>query len=194
LSELLLVILGLTLLLGLMVSLARRVRRESSHNLAERVLVELEVALDAYRSAHDRLPGVMPLLPREDVDEAEFESTLAGRVLPHNRQVVAALGLAELGEARADSTAVTALDALGLLAFDGQTLRDPWGTPIAYLPRYDPRVGMAAGDRPFFFSAGPDRRFLTREDNVYSYEALRRRLDQGLSSAVDGATPTVDNP
>jgi hypothetical protein len=29
---------------------------------------------------------------------------------------------------------------------------------------------MALGDRPFFVSAGPDRRFLTREDNLYSYE------------------------
>ena len=55
--------------------------------------------------------------------------------------------------------------------YDERTLRDAWGSPIAYMPARDPRVGTAPGDRPFAFSAGPDRRYLTRGDNVYSYES-----------------------
>ena len=63
--------------------------------------------------------------------------------------------------------------AAGLLSgrlFDGVVLRDTWGSPIAYLPSQHPALGMAADDRPFFVSPGPDRRFLTRDDNLYSYE------------------------
>ena len=32
---------------------------------------------------------------------------------------------------------------------------------------------LAPGGRGFFFSAGPDRLYKTREDNVYSYEVTR---------------------
>ena len=41
---------------------------------------------------------------------------------------------------------------------------------------------MASGDRSFFFSAGPDRKYLTRQDNLYSYE----------SDAIAGARITLD--
>jgi hypothetical protein len=47
---------------------------------------------------------------------------------------------------------------------------DAWGSPVVFLPRQHPKIGMASGDRPFFVSPGRDRRYLTREDNLYSYE------------------------
>ena len=163
LSELLLVLLGLGLVLGLVVSLARRVRREASHRLAERVLIDLERSLAAYAAANGgAVPAVVALLPGDRAEPPAAE--VAARALRNNRQIVAALDLRRSGH---DGDA---LDALGLL-FDGETLRDPYGTPIAFLAGFDPRVGMAGGDRPFFVSAGPDGDFLTRGDNLYSYEA-----------------------
>jgi hypothetical protein len=50
--------------------------------------------------------------------------------------------------------------------------------PIVFMPAMNPAIGMAPQNRRFFFSAGPDRNFLTQEDNLYSYEeggsSLRR--------------------
>ncbi len=54
-----------------------------------------------------------------------------------------------------------------------QTLRDAQGSPIVFLQRMHPSIGMELDDRPFFFSAGLDRKYLTREDNLYSYEASK---------------------
>lgn len=180
-SELLLVVVSLTLVLSIIVSLSRRVRRESSHDLAERVLVELDAALAAYRVRTGQLPEVTPLL--EGDSEADVtESVLATRGLVNNRQAVAALQVA----GRADGAAAegaeaedVVLDTLGLILFDGSTLRDPWGTPIVYMAGGSRLVGTAAANRPFFFSAGPDGQYLTRDDNIYSYEAVQVRKDEG---------------
>ncbi len=54
--------------------------------------------------------------------------------------------------------------------YNEATLRDPWGSPIVYMPAMHPLIGMAPDNRPFFFSAGPDRQYLTQDDNLYSYE------------------------
>ena len=40
------------------------------------------------------------------------------------------------------------------------------------MPSKHPLVGTAPNDRFFFFSAGPDRLYLTQGDNLYSYEDL----------------------
>jgi len=64
---------------------------------------------------------------------------------------------------------------LPLAVFDpsSSSLRDAWGTPLSSsLP--EPRHRMAPRNAPFFVSAGPDRKFLTRADNLYSYDAFRR--------------------
>ena len=190
LSELLLVIFALTLLLSLIVSLSRRVRRESAHALAERVLLELDAALTDYRAPDGTaatLPDVLPLFPNESASSAATpqEAELRTRALSNNRQIVRLLNVAGRAE-RGDRTGGTGLtigggaddgpavlDTLGLILFDGSTLRDPWGTPVVFMPRGDRRIGTATKDRPFFFSAGPDGRFLSREDNVYSYEVAR---------------------
>ena len=60
--------------------------------------------------------------------------------------------------------------------YDKSMLRDAWGTPLVFMPGQHPAIGMALGNKPFFFSAGPDRKFRTLEDNLYSYE-------QGTSAA-----------
>lgn len=180
LSELLLVVVSLTLLLSIIVSLSRRVRRESAHDLAERVLVELDAALAAYHAQTGQLPDVTPLLP-EDGEANVTEAVLATRGLVNNRQVVEALQVAGRADRSADrpEDATEAgepdvvLDTLGLILFDGSTLRDPWGTPIVYMAHGSRLVGTAAANRPFFFSAGPDGQYLTRDDNIYSYEATR---------------------
>ena len=44
-----------------------------------------------------------------------------------------------------------------------------------YMPHMHPLIGMPFGDVHFFFSAGPDRKFLTRDDNLYSYETSAER-------------------
>lgn len=65
---------------------------------------------------------------------------------------------------------------LSISVYDPMTpsLRDAWGTPIVFIPRTHPILGMAPRDAPFFLSAGPDRKFLTLADNLYSYEAFPR--------------------
>ena len=67
---------------------------------------------------------------------------------------------------------------------DGERMiRDAWGNPIAYLPGQHPNIGMAPQNRPFFVSAGPDGKFLTRDDNLYSYEQIRIDPSIGRPSA-----------
>lgn len=58
-----------------------------------------------------------------------------------------------------------------ILGYD-EIVCDGWGHPIAYLPAGTTGIGTAPGNRPFFVSPGPDGRFLTQEDNVYSYEQM----------------------
>ena len=65
---------------------------------------------------------------------------------------------------------VVACKDLPLSIYDGTTLRDAWGTPVVYVAMGAPSVGNARTGRPFFFSAGPDRQFLTVLDNQYSYD------------------------
>jgi hypothetical protein len=64
---------------------------------------------------------------------------------------------------------------LPISIYDEATLRDVWGVPIVFMPGRHPQVGMAPQDAPFFVSAGPDRRFRTRDDNLYSYETSPSR-------------------
>lgn len=61
--------------------------------------------------------------------------------------------------------------AAGLIGHTG-TLNDAWGNPVGYLAWQRSEIGMAPHDRPFCFSAGPDGRYLTQADNLYSYEQL----------------------
>jgi len=48
---------------------------------------------------------------------------------------------------------------------------DPWGREIALLAGDGAGVGLAPGGKPFAVSAGPDRKFSTTADNLYSYDS-----------------------
>ncbi len=54
----------------------------------------------------------------------------------------------------------------------GEGLLDAWGRDIVFMPRGTRPSAPPLEDLPFFFSAGPDGRYRTLEDNVYSYEVL----------------------
>lgn len=191
LRELLLVIALLTVAFGLMVSLARRVRSEAAYSLVQQELLELEDALAQYRRRYARLPDVPSLIPPVNPIntgagggptpsaasaagstalvtklEPRHEDLLRNAARVQNRALIKALGVG------IEESAAEALGGVSSMMFDGLTLLDPWGRPIAYLPAGRAEIGTAAGDAPFFFSAGPDGLYLTREDNIYSYEAL----------------------
>ena len=193
LIEMLTVVAALIILLGLMVSLAWDVRRQSSERLTKELLVKLDRLMAQYVQQHKRLPHVLPLVDpgltggpapqsqpaplsstRPAEDELPDEGTLHAAAELNNRDFVLAL--------RAESSGRTPelFGPVGGAMYDEVTLRDAWGTPIVFMPEMHPAIGMALGNRPFFVSAGPDRRFRTLEDNLYSYE-------QAVPEAAEGA-------
>jgi hypothetical protein len=149
----------LVIVLGLMVSLAKRVRRVSADQATRDLLLRLDQAMDQYVGKNNgQIPDIAPL--RTGPDQTD-ESELMRRARVNNEQFVRILKSQRgLSKIFAD---------LSLQYYDEVTLRDAWGTPIVFLPRMDPDIGMGPKDY-FFFSAGPDRKFLTRDDNLYSYE------------------------
>jgi hypothetical protein len=173
------VVAALVIVLGLMVSLAWDVRRQSSERLTKDLLVKLDRMMTQYILRHKQMPQVTPLVearpsglaprplrqsPRPAEDELPDDDTLLAAAELNNRDFVLAL--------RSETTGASP-DLFGPLAgsmYDEVTLRDAWGTPIVFMPAMHPAIGMALGNRPFFFSAGPDRKFRTLEDNLYSYE------------------------
>lgn len=178
----------LIVVVGLMVSLARYVRDNSAQELTASILDRLERALAAYRDDWGDVPPVPPLIGRGPVPD---ESVLRRNALANNRAFVRSLrpyllrlsprqetgdttapgsqGLARRTIAELDLP--DALDELSLGTYDEITLCDAWGGPIVFMPHMQEAIGMAPPDRPyFFFSAGPDGRYLTRDDNLYSYE------------------------
>jgi hypothetical protein len=130
----------------------------------------MERLADVYVKAHGRYP---------DVDQVE--PVRAGGGADGASGVVAGPTTGPVGEMRrlgaAGRRAPGAGEGLGDLSpaiFDpsGPILRDAWGTPIIFVPGEHPLLGMAPRNAPFFLSAGPDRKFLTRGDNLYSYDAF----------------------
>lgn len=212
LIEMLTVVALLIIVLGLMVSLAWDVRRQSSERVTKDLLVKLNVLMNQYIERNGkRLPRVTPFVgnpspgqspaarkagraePRPDErseqdpaarpadaaigaipfrgsDEHLDESALLAAAEFNNRDFVQIL------RAESAGTLPELFGPLGGTMVDEATLRDAWGTPIVFMPGQHPSIGMALGNRPFFFSAGPDRKFTTLEDNLYSYE-------QGTSAA-----------
>jgi prepilin-type N-terminal cleavage/methylation domain-containing protein len=181
LIEMLTTIAILVIALGLMVSLARRVRAQSARALTESVLLKLDGLMAQYVSRHHQLPVVAPFVPEVKEDKGDKLATVAvaaaakieepmlqRSALRNNRELVHVLrGQSNLGG--------SAFSDLPISLFDEVTLRDAWGTPIVFMPKFHPDVGMAPNDRYFFVSAGPDGHFLTRDDNLYSYEGPAER-------------------
>ncbi|HWE02704.1 MAG TPA: hypothetical protein VG326_09870 [Tepidisphaeraceae bacterium] len=152
---------ALVIILGLMVSLARWVRNASAVDLTKTLLRRLDRLMVEYQAHHHQLPNVAPFISPDSPDPDE--TTLQRAAIENNRQVLAVLRQ----EAGASPQA---FNGLPYAVYDVSTMRDAWGTPIVFMPAMNPAIGMAPQNRRFFFSAGPDRRFLTQEDNLYSYE------------------------
>jgi len=160
LVELLTTVAALIILLGLMVSLARHVRSSSAEALTKDILRKLDEAMTVYASRNDGgLPAVTPLL-------------VAGQTAP-TEQVL------QRNAERNDEAFIRALRAEGLLNgrfedlsvayYNNARILDAWGSPIVFISQLQPDLGLNVRGW-FFFSAGPDRQYLTRDDNLYSYE------------------------
>ncbi len=181
--EMLTTVAVLVIVLGLMVSLARYVRDQSADALTANLLRQLDIALTRYVDHNGgQLPPVEQILVSGAAhlpDEAELHR-IARR---NNEQFVHYLRPyfdinAPLPQGKHSATQPARFESdLGVLPvsiYDDVTLRDAWGDPIVFMQRDHPAIGMATRDHPsFFFSAGPDQKYLTREDNLYSYEAAR---------------------
>jgi hypothetical protein len=174
LVELATTVAALVIVMGLMVSLARYVRNASAVELTKRLLHDLDQFSAEYSSRHGgALLDVPPLIATADPQASASgggpnldESMLQRNALANNQAFVTALR----SEAGFSSTAFVGVPES---IYDDNTLRDAWGTPLIYMPAMHPAIGMAPRNKPFFFSAGPDRKFLTQEDNLYSYEETR---------------------
>jgi len=177
LIEMLTTVALLIIVLGLMVSLARYVRRRSAEELTRRILVGLHTAmLDHVRQpGNSVVPAFEPLIdPKDTRAGAGDEAALQRSAIINNRQFVQFF--------RAQRTAsAKAFRDLPLSNYDEATVRDAWGTPIVFMPAMHRQIGMAPGNEWFFFSAGPDRQYLTRDDNQYSYEAVTDTPDGGAA-------------
>ena len=159
----------LVIVLGLMVSLARDVRTRSAERLTKDLLGRLDQLVDQYRRPLRNLPedqrklypSVHPLLTAQGPND---EARLRDNAAANNRELIRTL------KSQMDLASGVFSD-LSIANYNEVNVLDAWGSPIVYMPSQHPLIGMAAGDRSFFFSAGPDRRYLTRQDNLYSYEA-----------------------
>ena len=169
----------LVIVLGLMVSLARDVRTRSAERLTKDLLARLDLLVEQYRrplrnlpeEQRKRYPAVRPLIDpaaaataTAPLDERLDELTLRSNANANNWELVRTL------KSQMD-LAGGAFNDLSIANYNEVNVLDAWGSPIVYMPHQHPDIGMAAGDRSFFFSAGPDRKYLTRQDNLYSYEA-----------------------
>jgi len=161
LLEMLATVAALVILLGLMVDLARYVRNDSSVKLTKHLLYECDVLLNQYLQHH---AGQLPMVASFTDGSADLnEADLQRRAIANNRDFVAALRVEAAGDA-------AAFGGLPESIYNEATLRDAWGMPIIFMPAMNREIGIAPQNRPFFFSAGPDRRYLTQDDNLYSYE------------------------
>jgi hypothetical protein len=152
----------LVIVLGMMVSLARRVRAQSADGVTKDLLVRLDRLMAQYQMRnHGALPPVTPLV--DPADAAPVEQALHSRAVANNRELIRCLR-ASVGDTAKE------LQGLPVSIYDKVNLRDAWGNPIVFMPTMHPAIGMALGGKCFFVSAGPDGRFLTRADDLYSYE------------------------
>ena len=164
LLEMLTTVAVLIILLGLMVDLAGYVRNRSATDLARQVISGLDEAMQRYLDAHKAYPEIHPFT--KDPSLSDDEQTLFRNARLNNRDFVAAL--------KADNLLGKELTGeLPASIYDGTSFNDAWDMPIVFLPTSHGKIGMAPSGRGFFFSAGPDRLYKTREDNLYSYEVSR---------------------
>jgi hypothetical protein len=151
----------LVIVLGVMVSLARWVRVQSAKQVTKDVLIKLERLMEQYKSRNSGLLPVAPLMAG-DLPAPPDERTLRRAAMVNNTQFVALLS--------SEAELARQLNALPVRLYDKTNVLDDWGNPIVYMSSNNKYIGMALHDQYFFFSAGPDGKYLTRADNLYSYE------------------------
>lgn len=149
LIEMLTTVAALTIVLGLMVSLARDVRNRSAERVTKDLLRRLDQMMAQYQRRHEQLPAVQGVVADQTLLE---EPALKRSAIRNNSELARAM------RTQVDPT------------HPSSPFYDAWGNPIVFMPRQHPAIGMAAEDRFFFVSPGPDGKYLTREDNLYSYE------------------------
>ena len=187
LVEILLIAAVLWIAIGLLISLSRHVRSRSAESDTARMLWKAHLALSRAQSAQASTDGATGIVSSSTVAEA---SAVGGLPKPlgldelaiaspktvrqtldgHNRVLVHALLQSMPDDEANDPRSQVAWARLSRSMFDGQTLRDAWGTPVVLARGDDQRLGLAPGRRDYCLSAGPDRNFLTRDDNLYSFE------------------------
>ncbi|MDP9173650.1 MAG: hypothetical protein M3O30_07265 [Planctomycetota bacterium] len=150
----------LIIVLGLMVSLARHVRAASADQLTKDILHGLDEAMAAYvKDNDDALPPVPPIIGQDP--SPPNENAIAHAAAQNNAAFILYLQRKGYLNGRFGD--------LSIVYFDELRVRDAWGSPIVFMPAMHPAIGMSPKGW-FFFSAGPDRQYLTRDDNLYSYE------------------------
>jgi type II secretory pathway pseudopilin PulG len=162
LVELFLTLAVLMIVLGLMRNLANRVRTESADRLTRQLLAQLDQAMADYRTRYGELP---PIQPVAEPGQVPTESALQILAKQNNADFVRYLNLSAMAKHSKPGD-----DALAE-SFNAGVVEDPWGSPIIFMPQQHPAIGMGvSGDVFFFASAGPDRQYLTHDDNFYSFE------------------------
>ncbi|MGA3066535.1 MAG: type II secretion system protein [Tepidisphaeraceae bacterium] len=160
LTEMLTTVAVLIILLGLMVSLARHVRLSASDQLTRDILHRLDEAMAVYIHLNDEaVPDIPPFI--DDSHGLPGEAALQRSALVNNESFVRILNSQGLLSDRVSD--------LSIEYYDDVHVFDAWGSPIVFMAKMHPAVGMNAKGW-FFFSAGPDGRYLTRDDNLYSYD------------------------
>ena len=151
----------LIIVLGLMVSLARYVRNAMAVEVTKDLLHRMDAMMQQYTARNGGVvPAVAPFLaPGPPPDEAALRRAAE----ENNRSFVSLLRTAGL-------LSDESFGGLPQSIYNDSMLRDAWGSPLVFMPAMHPGIGMAPQDKPFFFSAGPDGKYLTPENNLYSYE------------------------
>lgn len=179
--ELLALVAVLVIAFALMASTARHVRSSSAMELTRKRMKALtDIAADLMQRGVD--PTVAVAFPSTTRGDAELEDKLGRFAVESSRR---------LGESVANHPDTLLAQAIGT-----PELRDAWGRPIALLPGAFPAVGMAPDDGAFLVSAGPDGRFLTLGDNIYSYDlpALLPRVAEPATNPVADAAGARNRP
>ena len=148
----------LVIVLGLMVSLSRHVREASADELTKDILRRLDAVMDVYVHQNGTIPAVTLFVSGQQIPP---EPQLRPRAERNDESFVRALKSAGLLTGRFDD--------LSIAYYDEARVRDAWGSPIVFMSHMHPAIGMNPKGW-FFFSAGPDRQYLTRDDNLYSYD------------------------
>lgn len=188
LLEMLTTVALLVIVLGLMVSLARDVRERSAQAMTETLLRQLDAMMTRYADRNESRvpvvtefppPGTQPPESADDARSATKPSGSAGVAARIDQRPLllrtAAANSRDVLQAMRDESpqADSVLSGLPASVFDGTQVRDAWGNPIVFMPAKHPWIGTAPRDKPyFFFSSGPDRNYLSRDDNLYSYEEI----------------------